>query len=524
MKKFVFLKLCLLLCLCFNMNIKAQQQLLDRPYIENVSVDYETGKITINWDIPSPQISPDDPEFFVLFWYKEDIIDGNIQKTNYPIDTVYCPTPFIYEFYYEDLELLYPDAPDPRKTSVSFSVGSENKTAELKSLRSYEHYNTQIVSSFDSCKFEITLKWHQYKGWATNQPPNQPFKSYSLMSIPEGGGAAEEIAVLPSQKDTSFIVHNVTPNTTYTFYVEANRYDGLTATSYKTTKTTRMLSPPSYIDALSTQYNDEGYAEIRFKIDPNTETHLYQFSGTSNPDYAFVALATLNILSSDTVITDTQIREHTYFYKLEAWHICMNNFTVSSNPATALWLSIEQQGMINSLQWEPFEKWKNTDAVYDIYRKVGDNNPVNIASISDESIINLKDNLLDIDIIGEICYWIKATPMSPNSSNEFAISNTVCVKPEPNIYIPQAFTPGGNSENSIWKPSFIPVYPEEYLLILYDRTGAKVFETKNPEEGWDGNLLGGKPANEGVYVYFMRYKTSVLRIVEKKGTLSLILP
>ena len=522
MKKFGLIKLCLLVCMnCF---VHAQQVLLNepRPYIENVTVHPETGLITIYWDVPDP---PDTRvEDFVIFWYKKEIIDGKIQSTNLPFARISDPDVRSYTFDYDTIVVRDPMMPDPRKTSVSFSVGSESHTLDLKSLRSYEHYNTQIASSFDSCKIEIKVNWYQYMGWNTNQQPNYPFESYTLMRIPEGGGQEEVLTVLPSQKDTSFIIQNVTPNTTYTLYVEAKRKDGRTATSYRTTQKTKMLSPPSYVNALNTQYNDEGFAEIRFKIDPSAETHLYQFSGTSHPDHAFVSLATLNIFSSDTTLTDAQLRDHTYYYKLEAWHVCLNNFTATSNIATALWLSVEQGGMVNSLQWDAFQKWENTDAKYEIYRKIGDGSNIILASISDQSKLNYNDNLADIEIDGAMCYWIKATPMSPNSSNEYAISNTVCVKPEPAIYVPQAFTPSSNDDNSLWKPSFIPILPDEYLLILYDRTGAKVFETKNPEEGWNGKFLNGKNASEGVYVYYMRYKTAVGRVIEKKGTLSLILP
>ena len=194
-----YLKLLLLVCLCFCLNVQAQQLLLDRPFIEMVSVDPVTGLITIDWNVPSPKVSPYDVDYFVLFWFKEEIIDGTMQRANFPLCTIPNPDARSYTFDYDIIKLTFPDMPDPRKASVSFSIGSEGLTPNMdvvKSLRAFEHYNTQINSYFDSCKLEIRLNWHQYKGWATNEEPYLPFKSYTLMCR-EGSGEPEIIIEFP---------------------------------------------------------------------------------------------------------------------------------------------------------------------------------------------------------------------------------------------------------------------------------------------------------------------------------------
>jgi len=543
-----FIKIILLVCFCFCINVQAQQQLIDRPYIERVSVDPETGDITIDWNVISPQVNPFDTEGFEIFWYHEEEIGGTLQKTNYCFHTIPDPNARSYTFKHVDLQTMFPEliVPDPSFTSVAFSVGAYNNTQNVKSLRSYEHYNTQINSIFDLCKTELRLTWYQYRGWVSNVPPNHGFKSYTLMIIPEGGGAHQQITELFSQRDTSFVIKEIDnkkleANKTYSFYIIAERisYPGekiITATSYLTTVKTEMQAPPSYINALNTQYNDDGYVKIKFEIDPDAETRLFQFSGSNKAEYAFVPLATLNIYGNDTILTDIQRRGDTYYYRLDAWHTCMHEFTTNSNTVTALWLSVEQEDMANSLQWKPFTKWKNNssgnniDARYEIWRKIGDGPEEYIDVVFDPDKTIFKDPFKDIGCIeDEMCYWLKAVPRAPNSSAEYAISNVVCIKPEPRIFIPQAFTPDGFVENSRWIPTFEPCifdsYLKDFLLIVYDRTGAKVFETKNyNDEGWNGKLLNGKPANEGVYVYTLRYVTSIGRVIERVGTLSLIRP
>jgi len=146
-----------------------------------------------------------------------------------------------------------------------------------------------------------------------------------------------------------------------------------------------------------------------------------------------------------------------------------------------------------------------------------------VVTIIDPQTTAYKDDLTGIEIDGDVCYWVNAVPVSKNSDEQTATSNRICVMPESDIFIPQAFTPNGDGQNDEYKP-FFSYPPQEYMLILYDRTGAKVFETKNIDEGWNGLLKNGKPANEGVYVYYLKYQTAMRRWVERRGKFVLILP
>ena len=496
--------------LCFGANVRAQD--MYRPFINKVSVHPETGKITITWDMPVWQNPPQNVDEFVLHWY------ATVPSPSYiPFDTVMVGQRS-YEFDYDDKKIKYPDMPDPRKTSVGFSVTAVQKTPYETTLQSVPHYNVQVSNAYDSCKSEIKLDWYRYQGWTSNTPPNKPLDGYTLIRIPAGGGA-EEIVKTLTANDTTYTVHNVEDKDIYVYYIEARR-DGETSTSYATTRTTNMPVSPAFISAESVQYNSEGLAEISFKLDPLSETHSYQFLGSSRPEYAFVPLGTFDIYG-DTVLTDIQSRGKTYYYRLEAWHVCKNKVTATSNTATAMWLMLKQEGSVSLLHWEPYTDW-GEDALYKIYRKIGDADSVLIADVLDPDKIVFDDDLKDVFIDGNVCYWIVAAPIS-NSFGKIAISNRICITPESNVWIPQAFTPNVAGVNGEFKP-FFSYPPKEYMLYLYDLNGAKVFETKDFEAGWNGYLLNGKPAGEGVYVYYLKFRTELGRLVEKKGTFGLILP
>ena len=78
------------------------------------------------------------------------------------------------------------------------------------------------------------------------------------------------------------------------------------------------------------------------------------------------------------------------------------------------------------------------------------------------------------------------------------------VSVETTLRVPNAFTPGSNDMNAEFKP-LIDFAPKDYLLVVMDRGGRKVYESNNPGEGWNGRFQNGDFVNEGVYVYYIQF-------------------
>jgi gliding motility-associated-like protein len=68
------------------------------------------------------------------------------------------------------------------------------------------------------------------------------------------------------------------------------------------------------------------------------------------------------------------------------------------------------------------------------------------------------------------------------------------------FYAPNAFTPNNDGQNDIWLPSTIGV--TKYHLLIHNRWGEVIFETRDPKEPWLGNINEGEHyAADGVYIY-----------------------
>lgn len=80
------------------------------------------------------------------------------------------------------------------------------------------------------------------------------------------------------------------------------------------------------------------------------------------------------------------------------------------------------------------------------------------------------------------------------------------VRDELVFYVPNTFTPDGDQFNNTFVPVFASGFdPQNYDMFIYNRWGELIFETHNPEIGWDGTYQG-KLVKEGIYNWVMKIK------------------
>ena len=110
------------------------------------------------------------------------------------------------------------------------------------------------------------------------------------------------------------------------------------------------------------------------------------------------------------------------------------------------------------------------------------------------------------------------------ASNILGCSDTatlgpILVSPAATTFIPNTFTPNQDGVNDIFKVYSARI--SEMQLMVYNRTGEKVFETFDINQGWDGTFRG-RGLNTGVYVYYCKVKYDTGRVEELFGDITLI--
>jgi len=97
------------------------------------------------------------------------------------------------------------------------------------------------------------------------------------------------------------------------------------------------------------------------------------------------------------------------------------------------------------------------------------------------------------------------------------VDATLC--DEPYIFVPNAFSPNGDSKNDILYVR--GDYIEKFTFRIYDRWGEKIFETQDLNEGWDGTYKG-KISPPGIYDYYLEVHCVDQQYYLKKGNITLL--
>ena len=116
-----------------------------------------------------------------------------------------------------------------------------------------------------------------------------------------------------------------------------------------------------------------------------------------------------------------------------------------------------------------------------------------------------------------IRYSVVAT--TPNGCTGEAFITVKVFKTKPDIFVPNAFTPG-TAINSIFRPIPVGIVSLDYFRV-YNRLGQLVYNTSAIGSGWDGNL-NGMPQSSGGYVWMVKGTDYTGNIIVKKGVMVLI--
>ncbi len=97
-------------------------------------------------------------------------------------------------------------------------------------------------------------------------------------------------------------------------------------------------------------------------------------------------------------------------------------------------------------------------------------------------------------------YWVRVS-VGPCDRTD-SITFTPCAEPV-YFYIPTAFSPNGDGRNDVFRPVASEV--TDIHLVIFDRWGQMIFETRDILQGWNG-IYKGTYCDPGVYSYILTYK------------------
>lgn len=97
------------------------------------------------------------------------------------------------------------------------------------------------------------------------------------------------------------------------------------------------------------------------------------------------------------------------------------------------------------------------------------------------------------------------------------------IEPIVQFFLPNAFTPNYDGKNEEYKPKGLSSGVSYYSLGIWTRWGEQVFETTNPDEGWNGRKHNsGQDLPVGVYMCVLQYRDARNRPVEIREFVTLV--
>jgi gliding motility-associated-like protein len=461
------------------------------PVLTLVTINPASGNTELSWTVSS---SPD-VAGYIIYLYQNG--------AGFALDTIWNPSSTNHSFY----------RPYSLIKSELFVVAAIDDSVNVSPL------SNAICTVFnqvkiDTCNKKITVVWNKY--------PSYPSKVTGYDILRSVNGSAYSLAAQVPDSDTSFVTADFMNGTEYCFMIRAKLENGRTSASNKPCAVAKTQQVPLWINADYATVTPYDNVSLAFSIDPLSEIDLFSLERKVGSSGSFDQIAQIRTsIKSITYIDNEADPDKINYYRLSAVNSCGIK-EISSNIASNIVLKAERgTGNDIILRWNSYYKWRGIISSYRLFMDKGSGFIQEAALEPADTIysVNISDVMSNI-AAGSICFYILAAEDSnPYGVAGESISNSSCFAVGETITVPNIFTPNGDLKNDRFAP-VLTFTPADYHLIISDRHGRTVFETKDYTESWDGSD-DNNSTREDVYLWFIKVRTNTGRSISKTGTVTI---
>jgi gliding motility-associated-like protein len=283
-----------------------------------------------------------------------------------------------------------------------------------------------------------------------------------------------------------------------------------------------MERPPLWINADQATLNSDGKVSLSFTVDPLSEIKHFSLERKSGATVIYQEISQPVSTGGKIFYIDSQAKTNIInYYRLSAINSCNLPVTVS-NIASNIVLASERSGDNIVLSWNPYKTWLGNITSYKLFINTGKGFEEKAEIDASDTVFILGYQQIMYEVTGsEVCFYISASEsLNPYGISGESISSETCISPTEIITVPNVFTPNNDLQNDLFRPvlSFTPL---EYHLIITDRKGNVLFETRDYHAEWDGTQ-NGKPQPQGVCLWYLKLTTPSGKTISKTGTITII--
>jgi gliding motility-associated-like protein len=469
------------------------------PAIVNVDVQPD-GHVQFTWEVsPSPQTHK-----YIVYYY----LNNNGNATGIPLDSTTGRNTNTY----------LDTKGDPTTQSLLYTVAAKDSCNKISAFNDNAHRTIFLEFKTSSCERNITLSWTKYINWPKG------VKEYRVI-VSKNLGPYEVVGVVDSATQTfSYTGFNDKDTLCITVAAVSAADTNIISHSNYRCMLPLIVQAPTFVDIINATVNLDNTISVTWLVDSTSELLYHQVDNSINGNvYSMASQYKVTLpLTEVQNFTDSfsAPQLNSVYYKITEIDSCSAKY--SSAPVRTINLIGELSDYYQTaLSWNNFELDSIEVLYYNLYRDYGPG--YQLIRTFQPGTNDFNDSLqVFLAEKGKFCYRIEAVygiKVNGFSDTLSSFSNVLCIDHRPIIYIPNAFAPYG--VNSIFKPTIIFGDPSNYSMLIFNRWGAKIFESNAPAVGWDGTQ-GGKDVQQGAYAYLIRFTASDGTSVERKGMVMLV--
>ncbi|MBX2816983.1 MAG: gliding motility-associated C-terminal domain-containing protein [Saprospiraceae bacterium] len=377
------------------------------------------------------------------------------------------------------------------------------------------HTTIHLRDSADFCRKTIELYWDLYTGWDNPVRINDVY-------IGENGTVPDPEHNV--RGDTDFLgIINVSSEIEYCIYVVAHESNtGVTARSNTICVRPDVLSPITLL-TLDNISVDGAAVALDWSYNTNADLNELDIERSDDDGATFQVIqsyADMYPSTQDNVEFDptAMVNQQSHQYQITLVDQCDTTVRSAVGSSMHLQVSTNEQNN-NTLNWTPFDLSGRELVSYSLCK---------ITNMGTGEVTDLPiDQLQFVEAVDpmqaslEVCYLTKAIHTNASGTDTLtALSNQACLEQKVEAYLPNAFAPSGT--NREFRPEFIFAGGiSAYRMLVFNRWGVQLFESNDPNQGWDGRVKG-ELMPTGVYTYVIEIEQAGAEKRVQGGTVTLI--
>jgi gliding motility-associated-like protein len=357
---------------------------------------------------------------------------------------------------------------------------------------------TEICLMINETRGEVTLEWPA--------SPTHPYWKH-LILYKQTGSSRVVLDTLRNANGGRFTDRNAADprGRNYCYYIVGVNVCGVVTDRGFRTCTQKELNSPIDSTYLITATVEDNRGVRTFWLQSlEQDFGSYElFRSTRDGKEPYSLIATLTNRSDTTYLDmDVNVQTTSYCYKVRVLDRC-GHVSVKSNRGCNIVLAGSATGKplyYFDLDWQNYDHWPAGISGYTLERRVDTGILRPIVAVNN-AVFDYRDNRLNYDW-GGYFYRIRAFE-APGGYNATSLSNEFYLFQPPELYVPDAFTPNGDDINDVW--GTVPVFVRDYHMMVFNRWGQKVFDSKDKKLQWKGVMGNGKPS-DNVFAWLVVYK------------------